>query len=80
MRVQIKAFASAREALGQREIWLELAPGATLSTAWRELCERHPRLAGLPLAGLAVNRTLAEPETALADGDEVAILPPVSGG
>ena len=76
MRVVVKLFAALRERAGTGERTLELADGAHASDVW-------PALGlGEEPAGLlyAVNREYAGRERALADGDEVALIPPVSGG
>ena len=76
VRVSIRLFAGLRERAGTGARQLELADGATLADVW----------AGLDLGeepqGLlyAVNKRYAEPGTALAEGDVVALIPPVSGG
>lgn len=64
-----------------RELALELQPGATIEDAWSALVERVPGLApGRPSVRFARNGTYDEPTTALEEGDEVAMIPPVSGG
>ncbi|MCC7493034.1 MAG: MoaD/ThiS family protein [Fimbriimonadaceae bacterium] len=79
MRIVVRAFAAARELLGaQRE--LDLPAEATVGTAWAALCELQPGLAAFQLRGLAVNRVYAPAEQPLHEGDEVAVIPPVSGG
>ena len=81
IRVRVRLFAIQRELVGAREVALELAPGATIEAAWAALVERHPVLApGRPAVRFARNREYADAETALADGDELAVIPPVSGG
>lgn len=80
-RIRVRLFAIQRELAGAREVALELAPGATVEGAWAALIERHPVLApGRPSVRFARNGEYTDPETALADGDELAIIPPVSGG
>jgi molybdopterin synthase catalytic subunit len=79
--VRVRLFAIQRELAGAREIALELAPGATIEAAWAALVERHPVMAsGRPAVRFARNGEYADAETALDDGDELAIIPPVSGG
>ena len=81
LRVRARLFAIQRELVGSREVALELAPGATIETAWAALVERHPVLApGRPAVRFARNGEYADPTTMLDDGDELAIIPPVSGG
>ncbi len=76
VRVAVKLFAALREQAGARERALELADGASIDDVWPAL-----GLGDEP-TGLvyAVNRTYVERGTPLADGDEVALIPPVSGG
>ena len=81
MRVRLLAFATAASEIGAAESELELAEGATVADLRRELEARHPALVELwPRLAVAVDGELAGPEAALADGAEVALLPPVSGG
>jgi molybdopterin converting factor subunit 1 len=79
--VRVRLFAALREAVGRRELELELPAGATPEEAWRRLVDAHPALTERrgSLAA-AVNRSYAPFHTPLADGDEVAFVPPVSGG
>ncbi len=60
---------------------LELADGATLADLRGELAERYPGLGpALPTIRMAVNQEFADDDTSLTAGDEVALIPPVSGG
>ena len=81
MHVRVRLFALQRELARTREIGLDLADGATVETSWDAVVERHPVLApGRPSVRFARNGEYADAATALADGDEVAFIPPVSGG
>jgi len=81
VRVRIVAFASTAEILGSSESEIELAPGASMRDLRAALTERWPELTRrLATVALAVNGELATEATALAEGAEVALLPPVSGG
>jgi MoaE-MoaD fusion protein len=81
MRVRVRLFAIQRELAGTREQSLELADGATVEDAWKALVAAYPALApGRPSVRFARNGAYAEAATRLADGDEVAMIPPVSGG
>ena len=81
IRVRVRLFAVQRELAGTREVPLELPDGADIETAWTELVARHPVLGpGRPSVRFARNGDYADAATALADGDEVAMIPPVSGG
>jgi MoaD family protein len=81
MRVRIRLFAIQRELVGSREVALELPDGATVEDGWSALVGRFPVLApGRPSVRFARNGEYADPDTALTDGDELACIPPVSGG
>lgn len=81
MTVRVKFFASAREKAGTDEQRLELPSGATVGQMREELRSQFPSIANvLETCAFAVNQKYATPATQLRDGDELAILPPVSGG
>ena len=81
MRVRIKLFAAHRQLLGKRELELEVAEGATISQVWQTLQAQEPRLAHLSgTLVAALNQEYAPLDRRVADGDEVAFIPPVSGG
>jgi molybdopterin converting factor small subunit len=74
-------FASHREAVGRSTIEIDVPERATLSQLFEELESQSPGLSPLrPFTTYAVNREVAPPSTVLHDGDEVALLQPVSGG
>ena len=76
IRVRVRLFAMLRERAGRSSVDVELADGATAGDVWASLgIGEEP-----PALGVAVNRAYADRSTALADGDEVAFIPPVSGG
>lgn len=80
--VTVRLFAALRERAGSDSISIELGEGATVADALERLAAEPP-LAGLlerlPVA-MAVNRDYASPETELRAEDELALIPPVSGG
>ena len=81
MQIRVRLFAIQRELAGTREVPLQLGDGATVEDAWMAVAGRFPLLApGRPSVRFARNGDYAEPATVLADGDEVAFIPPVSGG
>jgi molybdopterin converting factor subunit 1 len=81
MRVRVRLFAIQRELAGTREVALELADGATIADAWGALVDLHPALApGRDFLRFARNGAYADASISLKDGDEVAMIPPVSGG
>jgi len=81
VHVRVRLFAIQRELAGTRAVPLELSAGATIEDCWTALTLRFPMLAsGRSSVRFARNGEYADPETPLADGDEVACIPPVSGG
>ena len=81
MRIKVKLFALHRELVGAEELTADLADDSTVQEAYRLLGERYPVLRGhLDFAAPAINREFTDTTRALHDGDELAIIPPVSGG
>jgi molybdopterin converting factor subunit 1 len=81
MRVTVRLFARLRDIIGAAEMARELEPGATIGTVWRQLAAEYPGLAEYSRSiSSAVNADYARMDQELRDGDEVAFLPPVSGG
>jgi molybdopterin converting factor subunit 1 len=76
MQVKVRLFAMLRERAGTTELVLDLPEGARVRDALSALSELA---AGLPLV-MAVNREYASEDEPLAAGDELALIPPVSGG
>ena len=82
MRIEVLYFAAAREAAGRSNESLDVPPRATLADLKPLLSKRHPALErAWPAMRFAVGeRFAASEEQSLADGDRVALIPPVSGG
>jgi molybdopterin synthase catalytic subunit len=81
MTIRVRVFASVREILGRAELQLEVPEGATAGNVLDRLIADSAKLGALaPVLRLAVNQEYAEASRVLAAGDEVAVLPPVSGG
>ncbi len=81
MRVTIRLFARLREIAGAGELTREVPGGATVGAVWKALAAEFPAMARYEATiSSAVNADFAPMSAALADGDEVAFLPPVSGG
>ena len=81
MLVKIRLFARLREIAGEAELEREVASPATAHDVWRALACDYPALAPYErTVSCAVNEEYARFTTPLGDGDEVAFLPPVSGG
>jgi molybdopterin converting factor subunit 1 len=81
IRVTVKLFAILRDCAGVSSLTLELPEGSTIEFAISLLLVQHPALAR-PLArsAFAVNRGYAARDAVLRDDDELALIPPVSGG
>lgn len=79
IEVQVKFFAIFRETTGLRQDRAEIASGTTVEQLWQQYAARFSRLPKLR-AAYAINQRLAKSDQVLNDGDEVAFLPPVSGG
>ena len=77
MTVKVRFFASLAETMGRREMELPLEPGTTVGSIWAALTADKPMPQG---ALCAVNHEYCTLEQPLADGDEVAFFPPVTGG
>lgn len=80
MKVRVLFFGHLKDRTGECEQVMLPSP-ATVQDMLNILCERHPELSQwLGFTRIAVNMEYASPDTLLHDGDEVALLPPVSGG
>ena len=81
MRVTVRLFARLRDIAGTAELARDVAPGSTIGSVWRQLAIEFPALAPYEQSiSSAVNAEYARMNTPIRDGDEVAFLPPVSGG
>jgi len=81
MRVTVRLFARLRDIAGVAELARDLAPGATVGDLWRQLALEFPDLAVYERSiSSAINADYARMDQAVGDGDEIAFLPPVSGG
>ena len=80
MQIQVRLFAILKDRAGVGEVSLSLRDGATARDAADVLAEQKPLRDLLPRVAYAVNRAYTAPETVLHDGDELALIPPVSGG
>lgn len=81
MRINVRLFAILRERAGVSQVALDLPDCATVRDAKQQLAAKFPSLgAMIDRAALAVNQTYARPDMNLNDGDELALIPPVSGG
>ena len=79
--IKVLFFGAAADRAGTRETELPVEDGMTLGEIWPLLTERHPDLAPMrDTLAFAVNGEYARGEDTVSPGDEVAVLPPVSGG
>ncbi len=81
MRVTVRLFARLRDMVGVAELPCDVPEGARVSDVWKALEARHPAITPYAASvSAAVNADFARMNAPVADGDEVAFLPPVSGG
>lgn len=81
MRVTLKLFARLRDIAGTADMTRDVEVGATVRTLWRQFAAEFPEVASYERSiSTAVNADYARMDRVLTDGDEVAFLPPVSGG
>jgi len=81
VRIRVLFFGVLRDVVGLREDSLDIPDGGRLGLVFELYAGRFPRLRGLATSVvLALNQEFSTPDAPLADGDEVAFLPPVSGG
>lgn len=81
MKAKVRLFARLAELAGTREAEVELGEGVSASDVYTLLCRKYPQLAGLGGAvRFAVNGEYVLPGHPVGENDEVALIPPVSGG
>jgi molybdopterin synthase catalytic subunit len=81
VKIRVRLFASVKDIVGRREVVLDLPEGTTAAELLRHFTAGHPRLeALLPSLAVAVNREYVDGTRVLGEDDEVALIPPVSGG
>jgi molybdopterin converting factor subunit 1 len=81
MRVNVRLFARLRDLAGTGELVQEVSSPATVASVWSSLVDRMPELRDYERTmSVAVNADYSRMSSAVHDGDEVAFLPPVSGG
>lgn len=78
-RFKIKAFGITKEIIGTKESVVEVE-AATVEDLKQFLFTKYPKLSGLKSLFIAVNHNYAEPGQTIVESDEIALIPPVSGG
>ena len=81
MQITVRYFASIREVIGQRSEVRDVSEATTAGELIEQIVREHPAIDGLRRASrIMLNQEYAELDRLLADGDELALIPPVSGG
>ena len=81
MKIKALFFASCRDIVGTRQMEIDIEDGARVRELRTELLAHYPRLAALDnVLSIAVNSEYVDDSTLLKPGDQVAFIPPVSGG
>lgn len=80
MNVRVRLFGPAAEWAGAAEASLSVADGATLGAVAGAIAAQWPKLGAAPGVRVALNRRFVALDRPVSEGDEVAVIPPVSGG
>lgn len=80
MNVKIKAFGIARDFLGESTTSFQLKNGKSIADLKSELADAYPDFHKIKAFSIAVNQEYQEDDFIIGEGDELAIIPPVSGG
>ncbi len=79
MKITVLFFAKSREIVGQDQVEIEMPEGEGVSVLVDRLQSQYPELLGMGFR-VAVNSDYVEKDFKLHDGDQVAVIPPISGG
>jgi len=80
MKIRILTFGITRDIIGANTLELDLPAGSKVADVQNELANRFPPIQKLAMLMIAVNAEYATAETLLTERDELALIPPVSGG
>lgn len=79
MKCKIKTFGIARDILGSKELTVEVNGNKVIDLR-NDLAKKYPKLESLNSLFIAINQSYAEDEMEFSESDEIALIPPVSGG
>lgn len=81
MKVKLLFFASSRSITGDKELTWDISENSTVGDMKKELGLQYPKFVGMEnILSIAVNAEYVDDSIVLSDGDEIAFIPPVSGG
>lgn len=81
LKIGVRFFALYRELVGKERVEMEVSEGTTPAQIWDDFRQKFPRLMDQSaIRKVAVNGEYADPDCELREGDEVAFIPPLSGG
>jgi len=81
LKITVKLFAAYQEAYGKPELEMDVEPGVTVVEIGERVRAHYPSLKDLaPVTRYWINCAFVEPQQGVAEGDEIVLIPPVSGG
>ena len=81
MKVKLLLFAALKDIAGRRDLEMELDDGSTLQQVTEKLASLYPEIGRMQNSvRIAINQEFADENSSLNNGDEIAFLPPMSGG
>lgn len=80
MQISLLLFGIAKDIVGQRTLELDVEEGCSVAALKQLVVDRYPQFEALKYLGIAVNNEYADNAVTIQQGDEIALIPPVSGG
>lgn len=80
MQISLLLFGIAKDIVGQRTLELDVEEGCSVAALKQLVVDRYPQFEALKYLGIAVNNEYADNALTIQQGDEIALIPPVSGG
>lgn len=81
MKITVKLFAAYQEAYGQPELEMDVEPGTPVVKIGDRIRAAHPSLTELAaVTRYGINHAFVDPQQTVCEGDEIVLIPPVSGG